>query len=398
MSGPARSPRAASRRGHGLRLAGMYIVAGSILAVVVLGLLGWDGVRNPVVLVVNTVVAAATGGLVLLAVERGWRVPLALQHVLGVGSLVLISIASYAIGGVEGAVFACSYANAAAITAMYYPLRVVIASGVLTGLLYAGVVVATGGTLAQWALVIGVAGASGLLAGGHNRQIRRLATDLKGMEAWRATLMAALAHDLRSPLGTAQSTVDLLITRDGELDPAQRQQLLAAIRRQLRRASHLTHDLLDHERAQCGQLEVQPEPTALAPALTTATNWMSDEVVLDVPSELTVLVDPPRLEQIVVNLVGNATKYGDPPIEIGARQHNGVVQCWVRDHGPGIPPGDRADVFGRFSAGRTASDSVGLGLWIVETLVNAHGGEVSYEDAGPGARFVWTLQASPERV
>lgn len=374
----------------------MCLLAGSALALVLLGLLGWDGVRAPVVLVANTAVAAAVGGLVLLADEHQWSVPIEHQHALGVAGLVLISIASYAIGGVEGAVFACSYANAAAITASYYPLRVVIASGALTGLLYAVVVIATGGTLAQWALVIGVAGASGLLAGNHNRQARRLAIDLRGMEEWRATLMSALAHDLRSPLGTAQSTVDLLLTRDGQIDGDQRQQLLAAIHRQLRRASHLTHDLLDHERAQSGQLEVRPEPTELAPALETATNWVTHEVVMDVPDGLTVLADPPRLEQVVVNLVANATKYGDPPIEVGARRHHDTVRCWVRDHGPGIPSGDRDDVFGRFGNGRSTPESVGLGLWIVETLVHAHGGEVSYEDAQPGARFVWTLPVALE--
>ncbi len=207
--------------------------------------------------------------------------------------------------------------------------------------------------------------------------------------------MSALAHDLRSPLSTAQSTVDLLITRDEQVERDQRQQLLAAVRRQLRRALHLTHDLLDHERAQSGQLEVQLEPTELAPALQTATNWVTDEVVLDVPDGLTALVDPPRLEQVVVNLVANATKYGRPPIEVGARQHDDTVRCWVRDHGPGIPPDASDDVFGRFINGGSTAQSVGLGLWIVKTLVQAHGGEVSYEDAQPGARFVWTLSAAP---
>lgn len=81
---------------------------------------------------------------------------------------------------------------------------------------------------------------------------------------------------------------------------------------------------------------------------------------------------------------------------MGARRCRDTVRCRVRDHGPGIPPGDRDDVFGRFGNGRSTSESVGLGLWIVETLVHAHGGEVSYEDAQPGARFVWTLSVAPE--
>lgn len=384
-----------NRAVQGFRLAALYLLAGVVLAIVVLVLLGWRGVRAPGVLVVNTTVAAAVGGALLLAEQRRWPVPLQLQNAIGVVSLVLISVASYAIGGIEGAVFACSYANVAAITAMYYPLRVVVAVEALTAVLYAIVVVASGGTIVQWALVMGVAGASGFLAGGHSRHVRRLATELHGMEEWRATLMSALAHDLRSPLGTAQSTVDLLLGRDGELDDDQRRQLLGGIRRQLRRANHLTHDLLDHERAQAGQLTVDLQPIDLAAVLGTATRYVTEDVVLDVPAGLEVLADAPRLEQVVVNLVTNAMKYGRPPIQIGARPEDDVVRCWVRDHGPGIAPEAHDDIFGRFGAGGATSDSVGLGLWIVATLVDAHGGEVSYEDARPGARFVWTLRAAP---
>lgn len=386
-------PSTAPTLPDGLRLAAAYLLAGAGLALLVLVLMGWDGLARPWLLACDTVAALVIGFAVLWARHRQVRVPLAVQYGIALAGIGLISGTSFAIGGTEGAVFACSYAFALAICAMHYPLRDVMVLLALVAAMYAGVVLADGGTVTQWVLVVGVAAASGLLAGRFHRHVRRLTSRLQHLESWRSMLMSSLAHDLRSPLGMADSTLQLLQTRAEDLSDDQRRELLEAARRHQRRAIQLTRDLLDHERVHAGALQLELRPTALRDAVATACEFVPTEVTIDVPDDLVVDADPGRLQQIVVNLVSNAAKYGgsSSPVEVGAAEVDGQVRCWVRDRGPGLSADQRTTVFTRFGAGDTA-DSVGLGLWIVERLVQAHGGEIIYEDAAPGARFTWTLQ------
>lgn len=109
-----------------------------------------------------------------------------------------------------------------------------------------------------------------------------------------------------------------------------------------------------------------------------------------------VWADPLRLEQILVNLIINAQRHGQPPIEVTASEHSDGVRIAVHDHGSGVPAEAQPGLFERFTASDTAPASVGLGRWIIRQLVQAHGGTVSYEDAQPGARFVVRLPARPQ--
>ena len=375
---------------NGLWLAAAYLWAGVGLALAVLALVGWDALADPPVLLVNIAVATVAGGLLLLAHLRTWVVPLQAQYAAAVLGLLLVSVTSYAIGGAEGAVFACSYGFAAAITAMYYPRRVVAAMVTLAAGMYAVVVAVGGGTVAQWLLVMGVATVSGLLAGGYHRRVRRLAARLHGLEQWRSMLMSTLAHDLRSPLGASQSTLDLLLQHGDRIDHARQRDLLEGVRRHQARALHLTRDLLDHERVHAGKLTVDLEPVGLAEVVAAAADDVAADIEVSVPTDLVVVADAGRLEQVLVNLLTNATRYGHGPIEVGARREGDRGHCWVRDHGPGLPEARREHLTGRFAAG-DADGSVGLGLWIIDRLLDAQGAELTYEDAGPGARFSWSL-------
>lgn len=381
----------------GLQLAAAYLLAGAGLAVLVVVMLGWDGLARPWLLVGDTVVATIAGLLVWHAHRRDHHVPLLVQNVIAIIGVGLISGTSYAIGGSEGAIFACSYAFALAIVAMHYPLRIVLGLLGVVAVMYAAVVVASDASFAQWALVVMVAAASGVLSGRYHRRTRRLATRLQTMESWRAMLMASLAHDLRSPLGMADSTMQLLESRAGALTEEQRGELLRAARRHQHRALQLTNDLLDHERVHAGTLRLAKQPTPLAAAVREASSHFPVDVRIETPEELVVHADPARLQQVLINLLQNAAKYGAAPIEVGAAEQHGIVTCWVRDHGPGLADDMRDRVFSPFAAG-DGDDAVGLGLWIVEQLVAAHGGSIDYEHASPGARFCWTLEAASPAV
>ncbi|MDR7274851.1 sensor histidine kinase [Catenuloplanes atrovinosus] len=222
---------------------------------------------------------------------------------------------------------------------------------------------------------------------------RRALVELAGVERWRRALTSAVAHDVRSPLSTIQLFLEML--RDDDLPPDKRDQFLESALRQSARLGRLASGLLDLDRVESrGTLRLELTPVGLRKACQEAIGFLNvPGVVVEVPPELTVTADPQRLEQIVVNLVGNAAKYGAAPIEITAGPAPGdLIWLGVRDHGAGIPDPDR--LFARFGSYGESPGAVGLGLWLVRELTRAHGGEIRYEDAHPGARFVVTLPAA----
>jgi two-component system sensor histidine kinase KdpD len=117
------------------------------------------------------------------------------------------------------------------------------------------------------------------------------------------------------------------------------------------------------------------------------------KVVVEVPSDLVVPVDPVLVEQVLINLVDNAIKHGASPIEVSARQEGATVVLDVVDHGRGVPDEVGATLFDKFVRASTAP-GVGLGLAVVRAIVEAHGGRVGVENVpGGGARFRVELPA-----
>jgi signal transduction histidine kinase len=108
-------------------------------------------------------------------------------------------------------------------------------------------------------------------------------------------------------------------------------------------------------------------------------------------------VDPDRLDRILVNLVGNALKYSGGEVEVAAERGDGTVRLIVSDRGAGIPAADLDRIFQRYYRGqRHEGEGLGLGLYIVRRLVEAHGGTIVVESApGRGSRFTVTLPAVP---
>jgi signal transduction histidine kinase len=214
-------------------------------------------------------------------------------------------------------------------------------------------------------------------------------------DAWRRRLVAMLAHDLRSPLGTVRMSLTALSDPDADLLPERRTQLLGVATRQVDHLLTLTSDLLDLASAEEGRLLLYRQHARVADLVRSSRDLVAGPtggMILDVPADLTVWVDPARIRQVLTNLLSNAVKHGEPPIQIRARDDgDGFATIVVRDHGPGVPPDRRAGLFTPFVAGPESGDSVGLGTWVVGELTRAHGGTVRYESADPGARFVLRL-------
>ena len=238
---------------------------------------------------------------------------------------------------------------------------------------------------------------SGLMARDLVRERRRLARaveELRRVDGMRAALVSTLAHDVRSPLTAIRGNIELLLARGDQIPPDKAAELMASADRQARRIERLATGLLDLARLEQGHLNLDLQPTDLREAVEQALAYVgSTPVEVRIPEGIVVPLDPPRFEQIVVNLVTNAQKHGDPPISVEAHTENGAVVIEFADEGRGIS-GDRLeDLFQPFAT-QTAG-STGLGLSIVRAIVDAHGGDVGYVRNEPrGARFRVTLPAA----
>jgi two-component system, OmpR family, sensor histidine kinase KdpD len=167
----------------------------------------------------------------------------------------------------------------------------------------------------------------------------------------RTTLLAAVSHDLRSPLAAAKAAVSCLRAPGVQLTAGDRDELLAAVDGSLERLIHLADGLLDVSRLQAGAVPVFPRPADLGQVVAGSLGDfgpLSRTVTVDIPYDLPdVMADPAIMERIVVNLVGNALRYAPAgsPVLLTARSVGNRVELRVIDHGPGIPEGDRERAF-----------------------------------------------------
>jgi signal transduction histidine kinase len=214
----------------------------------------------------------------------------------------------------------------------------------------------------------------------HGLELRQTLQQLEAEERWRTALIDMLAHDLRAPLTTTSSALDLLHRSRDALDDEQLLQVLRGASRQNQQALSLTEDLLELARARQGHLElrrtdvdVEEELHRVVEQIAETTDWLSVEV----EGADHAWLDPARLRQILTNLLSNARKHGQPPVTVHVRVEADETVIRVSDEGEGLTERERATVFAPLQAGPRA-DSVGLGLWIVHTLAAAHGGTASY--------------------
>lgn len=232
---------------------------------------------------------------------------------------------------------------------------------------------------------------------------QRLVNQLRQMDRARRDFIAHAAHELRTPLTTIAGMAGIIERRRDALDDAKFEEMLDAILSQSRRAGDLARALLDLSQAESGDLTLDVRPTPLADALRRAAAAAPGDgdvsVAVDDVVSVAVLVDPTRLEQVLVNLVGNARRYGET-VWVSARARGERVMVVVEDDGPGVPNELVPHLFDPFVRGTDArGEGTGLGLTITRRLVEALGGTVGYEPRDPrGARFVvWLPVASPAK-
>jgi two-component system sensor histidine kinase KdpD len=220
-------------------------------------------------------------------------------------------------------------------------------------------------------------------------------------EQLRNALLSSVSHDLRTPLGVVTGATSALLEDDAPKDDAVRRQLLLTAHEEAQRLNRLVRNLLDMTRLEAGALKVQKDLQPLEEVVGAALDRMDDrlrgrEVKTSIPAGLPLVpFDAILIEQVLINLLENATKYSPAgsPIEVSARAREGEVEVEVADRGPGIAREDAERVFDKFYRVREGEGGgVGLGLTICRGIVSAHGGRIWVEErSGGGAVFRFTL-------
>jgi len=235
----------------------------------------------------------------------------------------------------------------------------------------------------------------------HYVDVAQATTVQMESERLRNSLLAAMSHDLRTPLTAVVGLADALRRSSPPLS-AEQDDLARSMRDESLRMSSLVGKLLDMARLQAGRVQLnrqwQPLEEVVGSALKTMESALAGrrvDIRLD-PDLPLVEFDAVLIERVLANLLENAAKYTPvgSRITIAARTDGEMVEVRVEDDGPGLPRGREEDIFRKFERGEkeSATPGVGLGLAICRTIVEAHGGRIWAENAEPhGARLLFTL-------
>ena len=225
-----------------------------------------------------------------------------------------------------------------------------------------------------------------------------MARQLEGEDALRRSMVADLAHELRTPLSVLRGQLEDLSLGNAPLDD----QAVLSLSEEVNQLTRLIEDLRILSSAEAAGLTLDMVPLDLAAVASNATARLAPRFVqggVDLTVDFSptmVRGDPHRLEQVIVNLLSNAVKFtpAGGRVHVVVRPQDARGRVSVSDTGRGIPPDEHTSVFGRFYRGTNAQGTPGsgIGLAVVEALVVAHGGRVTLTSApGTGSEFVVDL-------
>ena len=237
----------------------------------------------------------------------------------------------------------------------------------------------------------------------HQRLVERIATleADRRLARMQSDFIATVSHELKTPLGFIKGYSSTLLRRDTEWDPATRNEFLTVIDEESDHLTDLVDNLLDSSRLQSGTLELDFQEVELAPLFEDllprlTSRYPEIKIKLDNNPVPTIQADPVRLAQVLENLVNNAAKYAaGSELSISVKDHPDRVLIILKDEGPGIPEEHIQHVFKRFYRVPTDKEKTrgsGLGLYICQQIVNAHGGAITLRSQpGEGAEFIIDL-------
>lgn len=246
----------------------------------------------------------------------------------------------------------------------------------------------------------------------HNFQLMRAASEMEALrqaDQLKSEFLAAVSHDLRSPLTAIRASVESLLDSEGQQHVPEREHVLYNVSSQALRLGRLVDQLLDLSRIEAGALRLDRDWSDLATLIDDVLEKFAGVhparvIECNVQTALSLqYIDPVSIAQVLWNLLENAHKYSPPEasICIDVASGDNEVLLEISDCGPGVPLSDREAIFGRFYRLRrdrgTHVQGSGLGLAICRGVITAHGGRIWVEDReGGGSRFVVTLPDVPD--
>ena len=225
-------------------------------------------------------------------------------------------------------------------------------------------------------------------------------THEREVDQFKTTLLAAVGHELRTPLAAIKGHASTLLQDDVTWSQDDQRHSLSTISAEADHLAQLVNNLLDMSRLEAGLLLLHRAPRRfdeLAAAVVHRQTVAPERIALELPDDLPpVWVDAPRIEVVMQNLLANALAYSDGPVRVGASQQDDMVRVVVSDDGPGIGDEDLPHIFERFYRARHShrqTGGTGLGLAICKAFVQAHGGQIWAESGPRGTAIYFTLPA-----
>ena len=236
-------------------------------------------------------------------------------------------------------------------------------------------------------------------------QVIRDETELEAVRRARDSVLANISHEFRTPLAAQLASIELLLDNLEAMPPAQRRELTESLQRGTLRLTRLIDNLLESVRIESGQLAIRRQSVDLAEVVDDAQTLIGSllaqrrqRLEVSLPAELPLIEgDKHRLTQVLVNLLANANKFAPEgsTVRIGCDAEEEHLAVWVEDEGPGPAAPAGEGLFAPFSRGaehEPEPGGLGLGLWIVRSIVERHGGTIGVaRTAHARTRFTMTL-------
>jgi signal transduction histidine kinase len=223
--------------------------------------------------------------------------------------------------------------------------------------------------------------------------------ELGHLNQFQTDLLAMLSHELANPLTAVLGYSQIVTESLDEADQRGARSAAIAVDRNARRVAGVLNDIVTLIASDRGTITATPQPLELRARLDSVVAELpaGARPSVECPADLRVLAQPGHLDQILTNLLSNATKYGDGAHRIAARRTDGFVEIVVADRGPGVPEQFRGHLFERYRRDDATAEKVpgtGLGLFISRELARANGGDLTHhDDGGAGSHFVITVPA-----
>ncbi|PKO05152.1 MAG: hypothetical protein CVU41_13400 [Chloroflexi bacterium HGW-Chloroflexi-3] len=225
------------------------------------------------------------------------------------------------------------------------------------------------------------------------------------------SFLGNITHEFRTPLTALTASIEILMEESEVLEPSEMYELLSSIHLSILNLENLTDNLLEGSSIETGRFHVNPHPSDLYNIIQIARETINPLLVkygqslsISIPSSLPlVMVDGRRINQVLLNLISNASKYGpsDEIITIQAKLIENFIEVSINDRGNGVPEAYRNKIFTGFlpnsyEKGRMQKGT-GLGLSVSQTIIRAHGGQMGVRDrTGGGSEFWFTIPITGE--